>query len=345
MKPRFLPLALFSLVLATGPATKAHAGDPLAEAQRLATDYAAPRYQRLADSTASQAEVWKKSCAAPGPQTEAELEAAFVRTLLTWQDISLFHFGPISEANRGERIAFWPDKRNLTDKRLREWLTGSDPIPDVAGMADRSAAIQGFPALERVLFGEEPPAFDSPEGARRCAIGTAIAGNIAAIAREVSILWSDEKSDFRAGLTTKDGALEALRRATTDLVAGYEFILDDKISGPLGPSADKARPLTSEFRRSNQSLPAIRRNLAALRDLSAVLLKDAPDEITSYTAAEALKVATSAPDDALQQPEDAAKRAKMQLIIAAIISARDVARETIPAALGVSLGFNSADGD
>jgi predicted lipoprotein len=345
MQRRFAPLALVALFLTWSPAALAEAGDPVAQAQRLATDFAAPRYQRLAESAAAQADLWTRSCAAPGPQTEAALQAAFVQTLDDWQDIALFRFGPISEANRAERIAFWPDKRNLTDKRLREWLVSTDPIPDAAAMADRSAAIQGFPALERVLFGEQRDAFDSPKGARRCAIGTAIAGNIAAIARDVSAIWSDEKSPVRAGLTTTDGALEALRRATTDLVAGYEFILDDKVSVPMGPAADKAKPLVAEFRRSNQSLPSIRRNLAALRDLSDVLLKHAPDEITADTAAEAIKVAISVPDDALQQPEDAAKRAKMQLLKAAIMSARDVARETIPAALGVTIGFNSADGD
>ncbi len=332
------------LAFALGLALPA-AADQISIAQRIAAEYAAPRYQKLADSTERQASLWKQECAAPAKGTTDKLQISFAQSVLDWQDIALFRFGPISEQNRIERIAFWPDKRNMTEKRLRELLRASDAAPDAASMPKKSVAIQGFPALERLLFDEGPAAFDTPEGARRCAVGAVIAGNIATIAADAASPWNDSASPLRKKIAGREGAEELLRRAATDLIAGYEFIMDEKIRGPIGRTLDKAKPLSAELRRSGLSLEALRRNLQALRDLSDLMLAGTDDQVVDDTVAEALKVAKAAPDDALQAIDDRAKRGKMLLLIATITSARDVARDTIPAALGVSVGFNSADGD
>lgn len=341
MARKLLGLALAALwltLIGVVPAT----ADQIAQAQRIADDFAAPRYAQLATATAEQAALWTEECASPDAGTVTRLRAAFTSAVLVWQDIALFRAGPISDDNRLERIAYWPDKRNTIDKRLRELLAASGPVPDMSG---KSVAIQGFPALERVLFDDGLAAFDTPAGARRCAVGSAIAGNIAAIARDVDARWQDKAGALRASLATKEGAEEFLRRAATDLLAGYEIIMDDKIREPIGRTPGAAKPMAAELRRSGLSLPAIRRNLESLRALTAVMLAGSGDTLADATAAEAAKVANGAADTALQVEDDPSSRTKLLLLVAAITSARDTAKDVVPETLGVTIGFNSADGD
>ena len=344
MLGRVVRLACAAVLLTVGTTGLAWA-DQIAQAKRIADEFAAPRYAALARATAEQATMWTALCAAPTPDTTTTLRAAFTKAVLAWEDIALLRTGPIAEDNRLERLSYWPDKRNITDKRLRELLGGNDPVPDIAAMAGKSVAVQGFHALERVLFADGPPALETPDGARRCAVGALIARNIAAIAGEVDAPWQDATSALRVGLTDKEGAETFLRRAATDLIAGYEILIDDKIRQAIGREADAARPLSAEFRRSGLSLPAIRKNIASLRALTAVMLAGTDDENADATAAEALKLAIGASDNALQATDDPSARTKMLLLVAALTSARDIAKEVVPDELGVTIGFNSADGD
>src|SRR3546814_4200550 len=99
-------------------------------------------------------------------------------------------FGPLVAANRYERIYFWPDPRGITLRQVQGLLGQADgSMPDAAGLATQSVALQGLPALEYVLYGKagllaasEAQATDSGKAnaenkTRACAYATAVAGN------------------------------------------------------------------------------------------------------------------------------------------------------------------------
>jgi uncharacterized protein len=344
MVHRFLQRAVIALALfelATGPVRADQAGI----AQRVATDYAAPRYKALADTAETQAAAWSAACTSPDASQIERLRADFAAAALAWSSISLFHYGPVSEQNRLDRIAFWPDKRNLAEKRLRSMLQGEAPLPDATAMAGVSVAVQGFPALERLLFDDASGTLASAEGAKRCQLGLAIARNIAAISQETAKPWIDPTSALRQSLLTQEGTADMLRRVATDLLASYEFVMDEKIREPIGRKPGEAKPLAAELRRAGLSMRALEVNLASLRDLTAILMAESPDRTAEATIDEAIKVFGNLPVDALRQPDDTAHRGKMLLLLATLTSAHDVAKESIPAALHVTLGFNSSDGD
>ena len=54
---------------------------------------------------------------------------------------------------------------------------------------DTSVAIQGFPALERVMF--DDGMIDGAEGRFRCALSAAITENIAGIAEAILTEWTE----------------------------------------------------------------------------------------------------------------------------------------------------------
>ena len=95
---------------------------------------------------------------------------------------------------RAERLYFWPDPRNATARQLGELLAGRDPAALTAeGFVRASAAVQGLPAVERLLFDEGAAAAfrrGGDVGRRRCEVLEAITRNVAGITGEVAREWS-----------------------------------------------------------------------------------------------------------------------------------------------------------
>src|SRR6185437_5350138 len=164
------------------------------------------------------------------------------------------------------RFAYWPERRNIVDRQLAGLLAGSDPAtlaPD--SFARESVAVQGLTALERLLLGDEArqALLAGDAGAvRRCAVATAIARNLAAIARTSLDGWRTVEGDpDKAGAPFSASPSEAAAQFLGNLLTALEVAADQKIAAPLGPSADQARPKAAEQWRSGRSLRDLRLNL------------------------------------------------------------------------------------
>src|SRR3546814_13939620 len=96
---------------------------------------------------------------------------------------------------RYEHIYFWPDPRGITLRQVQGLLGQADgSMPDAAGLATQSVALQGLPALEYVLYGHAgllaasaPQAphtrpANAERNTRDCASTPAVAGNLRAMA-------------------------------------------------------------------------------------------------------------------------------------------------------------------
>ena len=112
-----------------------------------------PRYARLAETTAALEAAAQRFCEAPGPVPGEALRGAYHAAADAWQGVQHVQAGPISARLRADRIAFWPDPRNATGRQLADLLAGPDPATLTAeGFVRASAAVQGFPAVEHLLF-------------------------------------------------------------------------------------------------------------------------------------------------------------------------------------------------
>ncbi|MBK8157886.1 MAG: hypothetical protein IPK59_03520 [Rhodospirillaceae bacterium] len=122
--------------------------------------------------------VWAKDAAdlekAP---SAAKLDIAgkgFAPVSDAWMRAQQFRLGPLSEGQRAERFAYWPERRNVVAKQLAALVASNDPAElEPKRFAEASVAIQGLPALERLLYGDEKAAnpvddfFLGPKAARR----------------------------------------------------------------------------------------------------------------------------------------------------------------------------------
>ncbi len=131
--------------------------------------------------------------------------------------------------------------------------------------------MQGFPALELLLYGEGAAAKLQGPGADadyRCAMIKAITDNLQTMARELRDEWTggddpyaklvDRADDVRFRRPS-DVTIELFK----SLYTAIELVADHKLARPLGASPQAARPRLAESWRSKRSLANIRRNLAA----------------------------------------------------------------------------------
>jgi hypothetical protein len=248
-------------------------------------------------------------------------------------------------------------------------MTAQDPalIAAVAS-GSASAALQGLPTIERLLYTDDAPLIGDDAGAAyRCKLAAAAAGNVAGIAEETQREWGDANSDF-AKTILEAGAANASfadpRDATAAFVNGFltaiELIADLKLARPLGLDATSTNPRLAESWRSGRSLQNIIVNLQSLR---AMYDGDGPGKPgLSVGLSESVESHIAAPliDDAFDRALAAASSVTLPLDKAVadpterekLISLRDAIRDVkrlaaahLPGALDVAIGFNSLDGD
>jgi predicted lipoprotein len=142
-------------------------------------------------------------------------------------------------------------------------------------------------------------------------------------------------------------AQEATARIATDLLGLFQLIRDTKIEAPLGKTIETAKPRLAEGWRSGRSIRAIAINLITVRDAADLIFANDTGEISSpIVLKSAVKIANSLSSENLSALVVSPKqRSDAVLLLDAATSARDVCKLEIPNALGITVGFNSLDGD
>jgi uncharacterized protein len=318
----------------------------------------APAFKALAEQTHKLSQLADDFAAAPGQDGFAALRVGFDAVSDAWMRAQFFRLGPLGAQQRADRFEYWPEKRPIIDKQLAGLLAAKDEsglAPEK--FAQASVAVQGLPALERLLYGDTARQVLSagPEQKSRIAAIRAIAHNLDALAQELSASWDQALADAKtAGAPFADNADEAAAQLYAGIVTGLQVVSDQKIAGPRGATVDKAKPKTAEQWRSGRSLKNIALNLQSLREaivgakgFAALLPADKAalkDEIAAAFDA-ALKAAAEAPEPLDTAVVGEAGRKKVGALLIAVNHLRDLMTQKLPPALGIALGFNELDGD
>lgn len=350
-------IAAASTLLTTLFIGRAHAAP--VSAPEIVESWLLPRYDTLLASAKAQQEAWEAFCAAPSQEGVATLKARFAAVSEGWSAVEFITFGPVMLSLRPDRFNLFPERRNAVGRSVAELL--ADPT-DERLQPQRffrlSAAAQGLPALERVLYddGAEGALLAGPEAARRCDIGRAVARNLATIAQEIRAGWGDKSEGLLAQLIAgkadpvyfpDPNAL--LSQIVTDLAGAYQRVVDQRLLVVLGKSADEAKPLLADRRRSGLSKETIVAILTSADALAQALSAGLdPKDRASLTATLQVAEATAQglPEDiaaaAATTPEG---RRTLQAAVAAFKAAQAGIARPLAAGLGVPLGFNALDGD
>ena len=319
-----------------------------------------PGFARFAEAARDMRMAMGDLCDEPA---ESGLEAArerFRAVVVAWSRIELYRFGPLMTENRSERILFWPDRKGIALRQVQAILANEDATATEAStLKSKSVAVQGLGALEFVLFGSGAETLATVDGDFRCGYGAAISGAVSEIAAEMSREWYADPGIASRMIRPNEGDpdyrdnAEVLQELVGVMAHGVEMIRDQRILPFLGRDGAEPKPRSALFWRSNMTVPSILANFQGLETLlvNSAIWEYAPTEqfwIGEDAIAEFRKVAGEAAEVTASVEEAVADPAQKAAIAAMVESSQVLGKltgEDLPAALGLSVGFSSLDGD
>lgn len=299
-----------------------------------------PAYEKLAIEARAQADLWQKTC------ERDVLQAAYHKTADAWSTVQYINFGPITSLLRRDRLYHWPERRNAVSKSLSKLMAqkNSDTLRAKI-FKQKSIAVQGFPALERLLYGQ------SPLGGWPCKIGQTISHNIAQIAQGNVSDWHKVIALVKKAKKHPvyfDSMDEISVRLFTELLAGFQMISDQKLALPMGGSLDKAKGRRAEAWRSGRSTRIIQDNVRGLcamaRSFMVFLPEKEKQKLENQLALFELE-AQGLPLSIQEAVKNEKERAILYKFLKVNRATRDMIVQKFTKYLHLTVGFNSLDGD
>jgi len=367
-------LLLFVGLLSLAPPARADAPADDARFQAfdlaMARDYLLPRYQALAAATAKQEQGWAAFCRQPSADGFAAMRTAFQDAMDAWMPLQHVRAGPAALKTRIERIYFWPERKNIVARQVGAMLQAADAAALAPErMAAASVAVQGFPALQLLLYDGDDPGrrflSGDPPAAYRCAFATAVAANLTAIAGQIVEDWNAGIAAMSAtppapvdGFGLATSPKETAQLLFTDLLTLFQLVGDIKLALPLGLSVDRPEPKFAEAAKSGRSLRNVRLNLESAQAMIgqdrksgfSLLLpptadSDALERMIAEGFAAVFPALAAIPLPLAAAVGDPAARPKVEALLADIKKVRDLVGQQLAPAVGLAVGFNGLDGD
>jgi len=352
-------LLIVCCLLVTGAGIRDARADPdyAALLESLIDHTVIPDYENFARATSDlQAEFETNGCT-----DMAAMRSGYHKAMDAWQHVSHIRFGPVMKEDRVYRVQFWPDKRNITSRHLGALLENdNDEARSLSGIIADSVAVQGFPALERLLFDQ---AEDQPLPEPSCGLARSITLNLSNIAGEIAAEW---KNSYRRTMLTAGpdnpeylNVKEAVKIMHGALSTSLQILVNVKIAPVLGESREASKPRRAESWRSARAMRNIAINIeTALRlyeggdahsnGFDDILLQRGGDEEHAVIAGgliQSLKWAQELDEPIADVVSDSSHYSKLSLIAGQLAGVQAEVNGVLVDALGLSLGFNALDGD
>jgi predicted lipoprotein len=324
--------------------------------QTLTTIYQ-PRFAQFALVTLRHDEAAQAYCANPSHGTLTRLYKEFESVVASFSAIELYRVGPLLQVNRQNRLFYWPDKRRVVERQLRTLLAGlTNNTLSVDDLSQKSVALQGLPALERLLFGKNAAQrLLAGSETNNCELIIAIADNVNTMAVAINADWQADSLLVQSILHPESGSdyfrddKEVLRSIVTQIIVGVDVVLNRKIASLHGNDAGiKKAPLW----RSEQSLSMISNNLESLRALTVDSGLARATNLGNELAFE-FRIAGQMVQKLIDLPSlidehgnlSADAQSLVRALSAVVGGVKDTLNDRFTQALGIRVGFNSEDGD
>lgn len=365
MKPgswglRGIACAVAAMVATSAPAA---AFDDAALARRAYDKIILPDYAAFAADARRLAGEADALCRSPSPEALAATRVAARSTLLAFGRVEPLRFGPITQKQRLDRLLFHPDAHGIVGKQTAKLLAKhEDADIEPQKLAGASVAVQGFGALDAALYGHgsEELAGTAPDAQFRCRYVKALALGIAQIAEDTRAEWAGDYGrtwlnpgqDNKTFLSPKE-TTQALYRA---YVTQLEVLRLQRLAPLSGPDARPTGPLLPH---SGLALPLTLSGVEGVRDLLGGEGFAAPGLASTDKERAAVAMLGSVITDlgfAIRAGEAAAAmsanpfadpkaRARLTPMLLALKNAEEIGRAALGELTGLTLGFNSLDGD
>lgn len=325
--------------------------------QAMVDQHIIPGYLRLQKSTQALSGQSQQFCARQNQAGFNALRNAYQQAMDDWMAMQPVRLGPVGMLLRYNRYQLWPDKHGTGAKQLHRLLAAQDNDGLQAERFMRSSvAIQGFTALERLLFPKQPKLADfSAQGAAsyRCKLVNAITRNLADMSREIVHDWQGGEVNYRKTVLTADNTNAYYNSAKdvsgvllNDLHTQLQSIVDQKLMRPM----QHYRMQRAESWRSRRSLRNIIINLQACKALYGLgftaQVSDKPlQQKINRAFAQSIAAARAIKIPLYDIRKDSPEAAQLVGLLAETRQLKHLLATELPDAIGLVLGFNSLDGD
>jgi uncharacterized protein len=323
--------------------------------------YIRPAFGQFAEETGSLHLNVSALCDAPSADALTAARNQFKSAVTAFSRIEFIRLGPLGEGDRLERLLFWPDRKGIALRQVEKALQDKDPTAATAEtLRGKSVAMQGLGALEFLLFGTYSDTL-ATNGEYRCNFAESAATLIGNLASELTADWHstspmsvesrllDPKSEYIDFRTST----EVLEKLAATLVHGTETIRDQRLKPILGESDDKPKPRSALFWRSGMTVPALAANFAGLHEFFvAARFREAMGAENEWVAngaefefANAARAAAVITDPMEQAVTDPKQLQGLEYMVVLTGSLDVLLGQNLAAALGLSVGFSTLDGD
>ena len=319
-----------------------------------------PGYKNLTRAAKAQESDLTKLCEQPNKENLAKAQQAFRPLVAAWSGVEMYRIGPAIKKNRQEKLFFWPDRKSIGLRQVRKLIDTQDETAlATETLQKKSVAVQGMLALEYVLFGKNAEALATAKPrSYRCDYGVNIAKAIQTTGQEIIDDWASPSGYTTMMLDT--GPSNPIYRSDTEVMQDLlrissemiQSTRDLKILNTIKESPEKSKPKRAPFWRSNQTLHAYQSNLKAVETL---FTQGGLGNLTSrYTQSLSFELGQTNTFLMKLEKENIAwekqvKQTKshetLSFTLIPLEGAHYIVNDLIPEKLGLSLGFNSLDGD
>ncbi len=270
---------------------------------------------------------------------------AFETAWLAWAPLDSYQFGPMEQTSGALRANFWPDKKNFVGRSLKRILAKpADQQRDPTVIAAGSAAGQGFPAIERLMFSDLP----------ECPAIVGISGHLHQLSNELYDGWfaKDGWADL-ARAAGPDNPIyasdkEFTKRIYTALDFGVIRIADARLGRPLG-TFKRSFPKRAEAWRSGLTMKIIHAQLDGIAQMIEFGFAGdvrEPDRAWMLKVIEqAHKKARSIGQPIFEAVKEPSSRIRVEALKTKMLYIQEQLAQDIGPNLGVETGFSAADGD
>ncbi len=329
--------------------------------QRLIEEQIIPAYQALQKSSLAFKQHSYAFCAKPNDTSLDTLRSQWRLVMNDWMEAQILRFGPVEDFMRYYRLQMWPDKRNTGGRQLSKALLNAN-IADLAPGVFRhsSVALQGLGASERLLFSDyvNVDSFTGSEKNKyRCSLQVAIADSVSLISQALLNDWVGNNSYktlvLQSGKTDQslfESQKEVASYFLNNFLTQLQSITDQKLSAPLGDGLTKAKGRKAESWRSLHSLENIHHNLLAMSQWYRLAFSEQVEDETLNKQIKSLFDDAIRQTKHINQPLSIAvkhpdERKQVNILLNQINQLKTMVSNQLTTAVGLSIGFNSLDGD
>ncbi|MEN9434690.1 MAG: hypothetical protein RLZZ422_2279 [Pseudomonadota bacterium] len=322
-----------------------------------------PTYQSLATETQKLAEASQLFCTQPTLDHFTAVHSTWSVALSTWQQADAFSFGPATDDQFDFNFYFRPIKKNLVNNLLKS----TDPITPET-LRKQGVGVQGFAALEYLLFDRDTASEEIikrfSEHQSRCqyliAASTLLHTHSETLLKAWTPHFSEALKEVGKGSTEFVSAPEAFNLVMNRLYQAAEnakLKLQPALGQPayqagLDPSREQVKPYQLEAWRSGHTLANTQATLLGVEKMlvEGGLLEWLRQHGQSTLAEEFVEIfqrikAIQFPStDLFAQLESRDFKAADELFNETQMLTRYY-KQRLASTMGVSLGFNSNDGD